>query len=131
MCAASSAQAAGFFLIVCIVNREVVSRHCLGAPHVGTIYFITSCAAGRRRRGTMSIAARSMSFMLMLMTQTVVAGENWPQFRGPAGNGHAEANRRADPLERDRACRVEDTHPWPRMVLARRVGPADLAHNRP
>ncbi len=39
----------------------------------------------------MNIVARSAGFMLILMIQTVGAGENWPQFRGPAGNGHAEA----------------------------------------
>ena len=56
--------------------------------------------------------------------------DNWPEFRGPHGDGHADAADAAAHLERDRTRPLEDAHPRPRLVVAGHLGRADLADHR-
>ena len=65
-----------------------------------------------------------------------IARADWPEFRGPYGNGHvaaagdANARRPAAHLERNRKRPLENADPAPRLVHARRHGRPNLAHHR-
>ena len=64
------------------------------------------------------------------------ARADWPEFRGPYGNGHVaaagddRARRPAAHLERNRKRPLEDADSASRLVHARRHGRPDLAHHR-
>lgn len=46
----------------------------------------------------MTSTTRRLSFLLLLSTLSLTFADDWPQFRGPAGDGHAKADR-ASPTE--------------------------------
>ena len=71
-----------------------------------------------------------------LVTPRTPPAADWPEFRGPTGNGHvaapgdSAARRPAAHVERIGKRPLEDADPAPRLVHARRHGRPDLAHHR-
>ena len=67
---------------------------------------------------------------LVLATTAPAAADDWPQFRGPDGQGHSTVAKRSADLERNREHRLESPHCRPGLVVARDRGQSDLAHHR-
>ena len=68
--------------------------------------------------------------IVLLQFALARAGENWPQFRGPEGNGVSDS--RGLPLRwsETRERQVEDRHSRPRLVVAGHLGQSGVDDDR-
>ena len=69
-------------------------------------------------------------FGLIGCTLGAVRAENWPQFRGPTGQGVVRRNQAAFELEQHFKRAVEDGHPERKLVVPGDLGRPRVRHHR-